>query len=232
MVPKDMLKNWAIQTFASATDYWTFRKMFTLQLALAAFAEFVLHLSRLNPDMMYIHQDSGLINISYFKFDVDDVSGKLDSTRPVPFRMTPNITEFVTPVGVSGPLTASMISAARCFVQPSFKLPSILRAVLRDEMIAWNKKNGATAASGATGNATAASPATSNNADGNNANDQENRDRELIISLVTKAVTVITQRLTSLSAFDGVDSKVGTLVTTAKSQDNLCRMDPAWHPWL
>jgi transformation/transcription domain-associated protein len=241
MVPKDMLKNWANQTFASATDYWTFRKMFTLQLALAAFAEFVLHLSRLNPDMMYIHQDSGLINISYFKFDVDDVSGKLDSNRPVPFRMTPNITEFVTPVGVSGPLTASMISAARCFVQPSFKIPSILRAVLRDEMIAWNKKNGsgASASSGNGGNtpgngnnASATGGNGSSNENATNPNEQENRDRELIITLVTKAVTVTTQRLTSLSSFDGVDSKVGTLVTTAKSHDNLCRMDPAWHPWL
>ena len=67
MVPKTMLKEWATQSFVTATDYWTFRKMFTLQLALAAFAEYVLHLSRLNPDMMYIHQDSGLINISYFK---------------------------------------------------------------------------------------------------------------------------------------------------------------------
>merc|ERR1711971_422814 len=241
MVPKDMLKNWANQTLASATDYWTFRKMFTLQLALAAFAEFVLHLSRLNPDMIYIHQDSGLINISYFKFDVDDVSGKLDSNRPVPFRMTPNITEFVTPVGVSGPLTASMISAARCFVQPSFKIPSILRAVLRDEMIAWNKKNGsgASASSGNGGNtpgngnnASATGGNGSSNENATNPNEQENRDRELIITLVTKAVTVITQRLTSLSSFDGVDSKVGTLVTTAKSHDNLCRMDPAWHPWL
>jgi len=247
MVPKDMLKSWANQTFASATDYWTFRKMFTLQLALAAFAEFVLHLSRLNPDMMYIHQDSGLINISYFKFDVDDVSGKLDSNRPVPFRMTPNITEFVTPVGVSGPLTASMISAARCFVQPSFKIASILRAVLRDEMIAWNKKNNGasgnsnsntnnatanttTTATGATGSSPN-SNSTSENSNSGNA-DQENKDRELIIGLVTKAVTSITQRLTSLSSFDGVDSKVGTLVATAKSHDNLCRMDPAWHPWL
>ena len=48
----------------------------------------------------------------------------------------------------SGPLTASMISAARCFVQPSFKIASILRAVLRDEMIAWNKKNGSGAVHG------------------------------------------------------------------------------------
>ena len=53
-----------------------------------------------------------------------------------------------------------------------------------------------------------------------------------IISLVTKAVTAITQRLTSLSSFDGVESKVQTLVATAKSHDNLCRMAPEYHPWL
>ena len=86
MVPRTLLKDWAAATFKSATDYWTFRKMFTLQMALAGFAEYVLHLSRLNPDMLYIHQDSGLVNISYFKFDVDDVNGELDSNRPVPFR--------------------------------------------------------------------------------------------------------------------------------------------------
>lgn len=25
--------------------------------------------------MMYIHQDSGLINVAYFKFDIDDAKG-------------------------------------------------------------------------------------------------------------------------------------------------------------
>jgi hypothetical protein len=30
-----------------------------------------------------------------------------------PFRLTPNLTELITNVGVSGPLTASMIAAAR-----------------------------------------------------------------------------------------------------------------------
>lgn len=49
----------------------------TLQMSLACFAEYVLHLTRLNPDMIYIHQDSGLLNVAYFKFDVDDSKGKL-----------------------------------------------------------------------------------------------------------------------------------------------------------
>lgn len=70
-----MVREWAAATFAAPTDYWTFRKMLTLQLALASFAEYVLHLTRLNPDMMYVHQDSGLLNVSYFKFDVDDTTG-------------------------------------------------------------------------------------------------------------------------------------------------------------
>jgi len=44
-------------------------------LALEGLAEYVLHLTRLNPDMMYIHKDSGYISVSYFKFDIDDQSG-------------------------------------------------------------------------------------------------------------------------------------------------------------
>ncbi len=48
--------------------------------------------------------------------------------------------EFLTPTGVTGPLTAAMVAAARCFVQPQYKLPSLLRAVLRDEYITWHKK--------------------------------------------------------------------------------------------
>ena len=62
----------------------------------------MLHLSRLNPDILYIHQDSGLVNVAYFKFDLDELSGELESNRPVPFRLTPNLTELVTSVGVAG----------------------------------------------------------------------------------------------------------------------------------
>lgn len=60
MVPRSMLKEWALHTFPNATDYWTFRKMFTIQLALIGFAEFVLHLNRLNPEMLQIAQVKGV----------------------------------------------------------------------------------------------------------------------------------------------------------------------------
>uniref|UniRef100_A0A8C1FL36 Transformation/transcription domain-associated protein n=1 Tax=Cyprinus carpio carpio TaxID=630221 RepID=A0A8C1FL36_CYPCA len=122
MVPRSMLKEWALHTFPNATDYWTFRKMFTIQLALIGLAEFMLHLNRLNPEMLQIAQDTGKLNVSYFRFDINDATGDLDANRPVPFRLTPNISEFLTTIGVSGPLTASMIAVARCFAQPNFKV--------------------------------------------------------------------------------------------------------------
>lgn len=114
--------------------------------------------------------------------------------------------------GVSGPLTACAIATARCLVQPSFKVHAILRAILRDEVIAdHNKKQ----------------------------DDPENASQtptdmkgELLITMVTRAVTAIISRLNSLANFDGTDSKVSTLVAAANSHDNLCRMDPSWHPWL
>ena len=156
---------------------------------------------------------------------------------------------------MNGPLTSSMIAAGRCFVQPSFKIQAILRAVLRDEMIAWCKKNShASSSSGSstgsssnsTGTATSSTDQASTNYDTNvgtpttttssgtttQPTGQSQADREIIIQMVTKAEAAITQRLTSLSLFDGTDSKVGTLVAAAHSADNLCRMDPAWHPWL
>ena len=68
------------------------------------------------------------------------ISGDLGSNRPVPFRLTPNIAEFISQTGVTGPLSAAMVSAARCFVQPRFKLGSLLKAILRDEYITWHKK--------------------------------------------------------------------------------------------
>ena len=67
-------------------------------------------------------------------------SGDLDANRPVPFRLTPNVAEFLTVTGVTGPLTAAMVATARCFVQPQYKLSSFLRTVLRDEYITWYKK--------------------------------------------------------------------------------------------
>lgn len=214
LVPEVLLKEWAQYTYQDPSDYWTFRKQLCIQLALSGFAEFTLHLTRLGPEMLQIAQDSGRLTVSYSRFELDDTKGELDANRPVPFRLTPNIAEFVTPVGVNGVMTAAMVSAARCLAEPHFSIQSILKAVLRDEIIAWHKKE----------------------QDENHAfslsNPPTDMDSELLITLVNAAVNAITTRLQNLAQYEGGETKVTTLIAAATSPDNLCRMDPAWHPWL
>lgn len=91
--------------------------------------------------------------------------------------------------------------------------------------------------------------------DADSAREEKSTDNEQIINMVNGAVNSITSRLNGVAFFDGPDSKVkifkkiilmfvyvmdkwcfmlqiGNLVAAADNHDNLCRMDPAWHPWL
>lgn len=179
--------------------------------------------------MMHLHQDSGLMNICYFKFDVDDSSGELDVTRPVPFRLTPNIVEYLSGIGIAGPFTASAVATARCLVQPNFKLATMLRTILKDEVIAVHKKRmldeapAVETTSGVFGDSSTA------------ATDKGTVevDMEKIIEIVNKTVANITGRLNGLSYIEAAENgKMLALVQAAQSMENLCRMDPAWHPWM
>ena len=105
-------------------------------------------------------------------------------------------------------MTASAIAIARCLVQSTFQLYAILRTILRDEVIADHKRQ--------------------EDAEGTSQAPTDLKG-ELLIKMVNHAVNAIVGRLNSLANFDGIDS---TLVAAANSHDNLCRMDPSWHPWL
>ncbi|XP_026839331.1 transcription-associated protein 1 isoform X2 [Drosophila erecta] len=217
MVPRTLLKHWALKTFPAATDFWHFRKMLTLQLALAFLCEHALNLTRLNADMMYLHQDSGLMNISYFKFDVNDDKCQLNQHRPVPFRLTPNVGEFITHFGITGPLSAAIVATARCFIQPNYKLCSILQTILRDEIIALQKKGFRECKL----------------IEGSEDRYSEGNCMEHTVNIVNSAVDIIMTRFNKISYFDSIENKkISMLVQSATNIDNLCRMDPAWHPWL
>lgn len=169
--------------------------------------------------MIYIHQDTGRMNVSYFKFDITDDKDDMENNRPMPFRLTPNIAEFLTSYGIWGPLSASIVATARCFVHPNYKLCSILRTILRDEVIAMQKKR---LRDTKLTTETAAEAASMNEA-----------NNEQMKQCVNRTVATIINRLTAISFFDNVESKrVSLLLQMCISPDNLSRMDPAWLPWL
>jgi transformation/transcription domain-associated protein len=147
LVPKSVLKEWAACTYTNATDYFHFRKVFTQQLAIYNLAEYAFCLTRLNPDQMYVSQNSGVMQAIRLRFDLNEQpsggsSQKLSQfinefnvERSVPFRLTPNLTEFVGSAGISGPLNIIMIALSRCLVQPQYQFVWLLRAILKDEIL-------------------------------------------------------------------------------------------------
>lgn len=104
------------------------------------------------------------------------------------------------------------------------QLPTILRAILRDEIIGVHKKR-----------IKDEKPRLDSKGDIIPDTPNSEVDMESIISLVNNSVNSIMGRLTAISHFDNVNvdnNKMNTLVQTAQNPDNLCRMDPAWHPWV
>lgn len=203
MVPKNLLKDWASQTYVDATDYWVFRSQFTYQLALCCFCEYVFHLTRLMPESMYIHQDTGQINVAFYKFDLDDSNPDLKSNRPVPFRLTPNLVELITQIGIIGPFRGTLEAVSNCFGKPKSRVISIIRAIIRDEMLFWQKRG------------------------------QDSIESEMLVQMVNRAVGKIYQRLAvNQTSEDPAKSQTPKLINQATDIDQLCQMDPAWHPWL
>ena len=60
LLPKTVLKEWATYTYSDATGYFHMRKLFTTQLAMYGLMEYTCCLTRLNPDQLYISQNTGI----------------------------------------------------------------------------------------------------------------------------------------------------------------------------
>jgi transformation/transcription domain-associated protein len=146
IVSKEIIKKWALSTYNESSDYFNLRKTLTINLAMYNIAEYVFCLTRTNPDTFYIFQENGMCENIRSKFDFIDAnncaieksfcsSWDLNTKKNVPFRLTPNITEFINTFGVYGVQSAVMISMTRCILQPQYNFIWLLRAILKDSVI-------------------------------------------------------------------------------------------------
>jgi transformation/transcription domain-associated protein len=158
--------------------------------------------------MLYIARDTGQLLFLGLKFDTA-ANGQLNGKRVVPFRITPNIAEFIGQIGIAGPLTASIVATARCTVYPSFNFLAILKTILCDELLLRNKRMGES-----------------------NCYPSKAVGDKTIIKDVDQAAAEINNRLEAVARLEGTEITADRLVRTAMSVTSLCHMDPAWYPWL
>jgi transformation/transcription domain-associated protein len=58
----------------------------------------------------------------------------IQSSESVPFRLTPNMQNFITRVGIEGVVTAATTAIARSLTIPEFDLAGTLALFIRDEV--------------------------------------------------------------------------------------------------
>lgn len=94
-----------------------------------------------------------------------------------------------------------MMVAARCLATPSFKLQALLRAIMRDEIITWHKRQ-----------ETCLEAMSLNNSSVGGAASNLQRglpiDSDALVTRVNKAVSSIMSRVQALALLDQSESKV------------------------
>jgi transformation/transcription domain-associated protein len=62
----------------------------------------------------------------------------LGNGESVPFRFTPVIQDYITPIGIEGLFTSSLMATARCLTEPELELDQYLCLFIRDELVSLN----------------------------------------------------------------------------------------------
>jgi len=121
---------------------WTMRKQFTLQTAMTGFLTHCMFLNT-RPPKMLISRETGYIGLAessisayFFLFSTNTLNSilpmyptALNTSSPVlqqndvtPFRLTPNVQDFITPTGIEGLMTAALLSLARGLLEPEVRV--------------------------------------------------------------------------------------------------------------
>ncbi|KAI7824749.1 FAT domain-containing protein, partial [Gamsiella multidivaricata] len=137
MIPETILTDFMVRNMKSYTDLWVIRKQFTSQMASVTFLTYIMSIGHRFPTKWFISLQTGNVWTSDMLPVFSPQTTTFSNSEPVPFRFTPNIQHFITPTGVEGVFTSSLMSIARCLTEPEFEFDQYLGIFIRDELVSW-----------------------------------------------------------------------------------------------
>ncbi|CAK5085300.1 unnamed protein product [Meloidogyne enterolobii] len=139
IVKRDLLSKWMYSRYTEAESLWNARKKLSIHFALLGLCEYAFFLSSMSPDGLILNISTAQLFFLDYKFDLtkkvcDTLAGKvrfieLDANRPVPFRLTCNISHFLD-ASIDGHLAGALIAIARSFNTKTLEI--WLRPILWD----------------------------------------------------------------------------------------------------
>ncbi|KAG2212646.1 hypothetical protein INT47_000623 [Mucor saturninus] len=211
LVPSNILSKYMLRTLGSYTDYWMHRKQFIAQYATATFMSYLFSVGHRTPHKITLSRKNGNIWMTELLPGWNQSTPLLGNGESVPFRFTPNIQEYITPVGIEGLFTSCLLATARSLTEPELELDQYLSLFIRDELITWHMSNH------------------------RSVTDVQFRDRVQtnVLQVMTKAqfLSCKTDR-ENTNTDKPVSQNVIDLISQASNPQKMAQMECTWMPWL
>jgi transformation/transcription domain-associated protein len=136
-VPPTVLLDYFRSTYPNFADFWLFRRTFSYQLASLTFMTYIMYMNTRFPHKISISRGTGRVWGSELIPSMAVGKPILHNNEPVPFRLTPNMQTMMGPLALEGIFAPSVMSIARCLIEPEGELEMQLAIFMRDEMNHW-----------------------------------------------------------------------------------------------
>ncbi|KAF8974524.1 hypothetical protein BDZ97DRAFT_2053099 [Flammula alnicola] len=137
MVPDDILTNYMVRSMDGPEELWRMRKQFALQVASSSFMTYTFSLSSRHPPRFQVSRATGLIAMTELLPGVSGQTPVFATSDVVPFRLTPNMQNFLGPIFTEGLLTSGIMAIGRSLTEPEFDMEQQLCLLTRDEVSTW-----------------------------------------------------------------------------------------------
>lgn len=237
LVPSDILTGYIRAISPSPEKFWLFRQTFARQYACSIFLSYIMALGHRYPHKIAFSRLTGTV-ISTEILPTLNPNGQITLVEAVPFRLTPNLQDFITPLVIEGVLVPALYSCAEVFYKQDSELCEFLLMIVRDELISWVLLN------------QPAKPRFATDSEGNTTAfrhdleiiEQLGIDERQFLGRVIQNCELAMKRCQTLACIKeserASDAKtcayqtILDLVSCATNPQKLALMDAHWHPWL
>lgn len=228
VVPSDTMLRYFQSIFQNYSDFWAFRKQFTIQYAASCFCCYLLGLGHRFPYKILVKQKNGNVFLTDLLASTNHL-GLFTINEAVPFRLTPNIQVLIGSIGLEGPFNGVLSGIATALLSSkdgNFEVENYLALSIRDELVSLSSS----------------SPASSTTIQSQVAPVVVAAYDPELLSRVIHNIDLLCKRLQTLACSKDIEKfpditgpvnqAVIDLVSAATNPQKLSQMEPHWHPWL
>ena len=125
---KQLLHQWTLNEYSTATGYFAFRKIFTISMSFYSTLNYLFGFHHYANNQLNIQRSIGNVNPLYLR--LQDDFDRHDRT----IYLTPHIETFINRFGKIGPFTATILATLTALAQPKFQMMEYLKIFYKEDL--------------------------------------------------------------------------------------------------